>query len=97
MVLSILLVTPYLHTHDLVLGIISLALVISQYPAITSVKEKAFVIVAFLPVGVSIWLQSAGHRWPLMPVVLLGFFVYCLYRSLTNREAGGHWRDWAVP
>jgi hypothetical protein len=96
MILSILLVTPYLHTHDLVLGIISLALVISQHPIVTAVEEKAFVLIAFLPVGVSIWLQSAGHMWPLMPVVLLGSFVYCLYRALAGREAGGHWRDRAV-
>jgi hypothetical protein len=84
--LSILLTTPYLHTHDLVLGLIALALVISRHGDISPSQEKLYVIIAFLPVGISIWLQSIGRRWPVMPVVLLGFLTYCVYRALDRQS-----------
>ncbi len=96
MVLCILLVTPYLHTHDLVLGIVALALVISRNHRMSSAEEKLYVIAAFLPVAVSIWLQSGGRRWPVMPVVLLVFFAYCVFRALSRRGTGIDAEDYAV-
>ena len=88
MILSIMLVTPYLHAHDLVLGIVAVALVISATEKISPGRKKAFVIVSFVPVAVSLWTQTVGLRWPVVQVILLGCFVYCAYRAFSGGRQG---------
>jgi membrane-bound metal-dependent hydrolase YbcI (DUF457 family) len=85
-ILCIMLVTPYLQTYDLVLGIIAIALIISESRKITSSIEKSYVLVSFVPVGFALWMQTIGRNWPVMPVVLLGCYAFCIYRARVTHD-----------
>ena len=88
MILCIMLVAPYLQTYDLTLGLISIALIVSECREMTSSKEKTYVIISFVPVAVTLWAQTVGLSWPIMPVVLLGGYIYCIYRAFSARGRG---------
>jgi hypothetical protein len=96
MILCIMLVAPYLQTYDLTLGLISIALIISECQQMTSSREKMYVSVSFVPVAVTMWIQTVGLSWPIMPVVLLGGYIYCIYRAFNEEDRGNGTRVCAL-
>ncbi len=84
-VLATLLVSPYVQTYDLSLGLLVIALIAGSFPEISDSRRILFFLVAFLPAFVGVAGMVNGRGWPAVPAVAFILFIYCLHRS-TQRD-----------
>ncbi len=84
-VLANLLVSPYVQTYDLSLGLVALVLAVSSFSRVPDSKRTAIMLMTFLPGFISVAGQVTGKNWPATPLVVLLLFCYCLYRAMDER------------
>ena len=82
MVLAALAVSPYVQTYDLVIGLVPFALAISTDSQIAARTQKLYVLVAFVPVCLSILSQTSGRPVPIVPISMAAGFCYCVFRAV---------------
>ncbi len=80
-VLASLLISPYVQTYDLNLALIAIAIAISTFSDVPDSRRTALILLAFLPVFVTVAGQASGRNWPVVPIVLVVSFVYCLHKA----------------
>ncbi len=80
-VLANLLISPYVQTYDLSLGLLAVALIVSSLAEISDSKRVTMQLLAFLPGFIAVAGQVTGKNWPAMPAMLLLLFFYCLHKA----------------
>jgi hypothetical protein len=80
-VLATMLISPYVQTYDLSLGVLAIALAVSCMHVIPDSKRTALMLVAFAPGLAGVAGQVTGRNWPAVPAAVLLLFAYCIYRA----------------
>lgn len=80
-VLASLLVSPYVQSYDLSLGLLVIALVVASFTEISDWRRAVIILAAFLPAFAGVAGLVGGLNWPAVPAATLMLFCYCVFKS----------------
>ena len=82
--LAVMLVPPYLQFHDLTLGLVSLAIVLSIIKRVSDKARSGLFLLVLVPAAIALQMPKDHAVFPVMPVVLIAMFAWCLWKGFTQ-------------
>jgi hypothetical protein len=79
--LAVMLVPPYLQYHDLAIGLIAIAIALTAVNGVSDRTRNLLFIIVLVPAALVLACPRDKINFPIMPVVLSGLFVYCLWKA----------------
>ncbi len=83
-IVAVLLVPPYLQFHDLALGLIGIAFALAGMDMVADRTRNYLFFIALIPAGLVLATRDR-QVIPIMPLVLVLLFAYCLWKSFGER------------
>jgi hypothetical protein len=79
--LAVMLVPPYIQFHDLTIGLISLAIVLSNMNRVSDKTRNGLFLLILVPPAIALQMPKDHAVFPVMPVVLIVMFAWCLWKG----------------
>ena len=80
-IIAVMLVPPYFQFHDLAIGLIGIAVALTSMREISDKNRNLIFLISLVP-GLLVLLSPREHPiFPIMPVVLVFLFIYCLWKA----------------
>jgi hypothetical protein len=85
-IIAMMLVPPYLQFYDLSIGLVAVAIALTTMNPVSDKTRNNLFLIALVPPALVLATPRNQPGIPIMPIVLVLLFIYCLWRAFSNGE-----------